>query len=244
MSVIKRFFGHDIDWDHAVKLFGIHHLYYIMVAFFAIFGTLHFAPKIAARVNEKKFKYTIALLLISLEIMYHVHNWTYPRVSLPLHICSFATIMNITLLLTDSKRVFNYSFFFGVLGGIMALSIPFSYGYTYFNFRYYHFMIMHFLIIAVPLYYYKVHNYRVSYKILLRTYESILVLAIAIYLINSQLKTNYWFISSIPPEVENIFPGWPIYITTFLALVFSTMNLLYYFSHKKFEHCEESKRIV
>ena len=244
MTYLKTFFGHDIDYNHAVQIFGIHHFYTICVALFAIFGTLRFASTIKEKVNENKLKYSLAALLITLEVTYHLHNWSYPRVSLPLHICSFATILNITLLLTDNKRIFNYAFFFGILGGFMALFIPFSYGYTYFNFRYYHFMLMHFLIMAVPLYYYKALHYRVTYKTLIDVYKIIIVVAIMIYLINIPLQTNYWFISTIPPEVQTIFPNWPIYITTFMALVFSTMNLLYYLSHKKFDHCEEIEKVV
>lgn len=246
MTYIKTFFGYEIDFNHAVRLFSIHHLYTILVAMFAIFGTLKYAQRLREHESEKKIKYTVATLLITLEVLYHIHTWSspYASISLPLHICSFATIMNITLLLTDSKRVFKYAFFFGTLGGFMALFIPFSYGYTYFNFRYYHFMVMHFLIMAVPIYYYKTYNFRVTYKNLLSVFGTTVILGLSVYLINIPLQTNYWYVSVIPPEMISIFPSWPLYITTFVAILFSAMNILYYLSHKKFEHLEETKKII
>lgn len=244
MIYLRTFFGHDINYDQAVRFFTIHHLIYVLVAFLAIFGTLRVAERIKSYYRENKIKVYIAFLLVSLEILYHVHNWTYPRFSLPLHICSFATIMNITLLLTNNKRIWNYAFFFGVLGGIMALSMPFSLGYTYLNFRYYHFMIMHFLIIAVPIYYYKAYNYRVTYKNLLDVYRTVLLLAVPIYLVNKVLDTNYWYFTKIPPEMKDIFHNWPVYMTTFVAFLFASMNMLYYLSHKRFEHIKETEKVI
>lgn len=243
MTFLRTFFGHDINASQAVQLFTWHHALYFFVAVLAFFITLRYSYIIKQHRHEKRFKLGVAALLIIFELAYHIHNWSYPRFSIPLHICSFATIMNIVLLLTDSKRVFNYAFFFGVLGGFMALSIPFTLGYTYFNFRYYHFMIMHFTIMAVPLYYYRSYNFRVSYKMLLDVYRSTLVISIVVLLINRLLHTNYWFISEIPPEMTTFFINWPVYIFFFMGLVFTTMNILYFLTHKKYDFADPYEKV-
>ena len=181
----SRFFGHDIDFDKAATMFTEHHLLYSLFALLVIFLTYSFADKIKKSPKEKTIKISVAVLLIVLELTYHIHNWTYPRVSLPLHLCSFATFLNIYLLFTDSKKVFEYAFFFGILGGFMALVFPNSLGYTYYNFRYYHFILLHFTIISVPIYYYKAYDFRVTYKKLIQVYKLVLVLAVFILIFNS-----------------------------------------------------------
>ncbi|MBN2604274.1 MAG: TIGR02206 family membrane protein [Bacilli bacterium] len=229
----QKFFGHDIDYSKAATMFTYHHIILICFALLSIFATLHFAAKIRLKSNEKRIKHFVAILLIFLEIAYHIHNWTYPRISVPLHVCSFAVIMNIILLYTDSKKIFNYAFFFGVLGGFMALFIPNSLGYTYYNFRYYHFIILHSLLIIVPMYYYKAYHYRVSYRTMLKTFRFSVLSGIVVYIINGFLNTNYWFISYIPSNVSGFFTNWNIYIVTFIFTVFFTMNLLWFISNVK-----------
>ena len=155
---LSNFFGHDLDFDNAVSLFSIHHFIYMFCAFASVVLILRYAHKIKNSPYELFIRRGVALFLLLLEIAYHIHNWTFPRLSIPLHICSFATVMSIALLLTNKERIFKYLFFFGVLGGIVALMIPLSYGYSYMNFRYYHFIFLHCTIICVPLYYYKAYN--------------------------------------------------------------------------------------
>jgi uncharacterized membrane protein YwaF len=129
-----------------------------------------------------------------------------------------------------------YAFFFGTLGGIMALVFPNSLGYTYYNFRYYHFLILHNVIIFVPLYFYKAYGFRVTYQNLLTVYKHAFMLAIVIYLINAIFlrlgyDANYWFISYVPSNVESFFGVYQLYVFTHLSAVFLTMNILYYFTH-------------
>lgn len=229
----EKFFGHDIDFSKAATMFTIHHLIYLVFGVLTTILVLTFAKRIRATGKDYHLKRYWLGLLVILEVLYHVHNWTYPRFSIPLHICSFAVFMSIFLLLTDSKRVFNYVFFFGTLGGMMALLFPNSWGYTYYNFRYYHFIILHCSIIAVPLYYYKAYDYRVTWNTLWGVYKSVLLLAILVHLMNLTfvhygLEANYWFISAVPDNVSGFFTNYPLYVFTFMSAVFATMNILYF----------------
>ena len=230
-----RFFGHDIDFTKAATMFTIHHLLLFTCAIVGIILTLHFAQRIKEHPKENRIKIYVAVFLIILELTYHIHNLTAGIVSLPIHLSSLATLLCITLLFTDSKRVFQYAFFFGTVGGFMALAFPNSLGYTYYNFRYYHFILLHVTILMVPLYYYKAYGYRVTYKKLLEVYSVVLVLGLVVNALNGYLGTNYWFIHDIPRNVSGAFKRYPVYIVTFFALVFSTMNVLYYLSHYRIQ---------
>lgn len=227
---LKTFFGHDLDYSKAATMFSVHHAILLFFGFITIFLTLRYAETIR-QVLDTKFRMILIALLVFLEITYHIHNWTYPRFSVPLHICSFAVFMNIVLLITKKYKVFEYAFFFGVLGGSMALAFPNSLGYTYMNFRYYHFILLHSIIVLTPLYFYKAYDYRINYHTLIKVFKSTVVMAIAIYLFNGLFDQNYWFISEIPINVSNVFTNYYVYIATFILAVFSTMNILFFFTH-------------
>lgn len=236
--LLTNFFGHDLDMSKAQRIGTIHHAILVVLAIVTILGTLYFALKIKASKNEKTIRYIFMFALIFLELAYHIHNWTAPLairqergLSVPLHLSSIAVLLNIALLYTNSKKIFNCAFMFGTVGGFMALVLPNSLGYTYLNFRYYHFMILHMIIMAVPLYYYKAYNYRIDYKTVLHVFRTAVILGVIVYIINGFLGTNYWFIRTIPENVSSVFTNWNIYIICFTALVFLTMNTLYFISN-------------
>ncbi len=227
----EKFFGHDIDFSKSAQMWTIHHLILSLVALFSIIVTLKVSTKIKASTKELKLKHFLIGWLIVLELSYHIHNWTYPRFSVPLHLCSFAVFFIIALLITDSKKVWDYAFIFGTIGGIMALLIPNSLGYTYYNFRYYHFILLHATILSVPLYYYKAYHYRLDYQTTMTVYKHTFILGIVVYILNGFFNTNYWFISEIPDNVSSTFTNWNVYIVCFIALTFITVNTLYFVSN-------------
>ena len=227
----EKFFGHDIDFSKSAQMWTIHHLILSLVALFSVIVTLKISTRIKSSTKEQKIKYFFIGFLVLLELSYHIHNWTYPRFSVPLHVCSFAVFFIIALLYTDNKKIWDYAFIYGTVGGIMALLIPNSLGYTYLNFRYYHFIILHSTILSIPLYYYKAYNYRLDYKTTMTVYKHTFILGIVVYILNGFFNTNYWFIREIPDNVSSTFHNWNVYIVCFIALTFITVNALYFISN-------------
>jgi hypothetical integral membrane protein (TIGR02206 family) len=232
MSYVLRFFSHDIDHDKAVQLFTWSHAMLVFFAFLTIFLTLKYSQAIYESANEEKVRNIAFAILIILEIIYHVHNWSGRIFSIPLHICSFAVVMNLTLLKTNSQKIFEYVFFFGVLGGFIALLIPISYGYPYYNIRYYHFIILHCIIIAIPLYYYKAYGFRVTFRTTHKTFLMVLFTMPIIFQVNRVFKTNYWFINEIPDNVTFIFKNQFIYYTILISVIYLSQLFLFYVSNR------------
>lgn len=240
----EKFFGHDYYWDYdypvSVKMFNIHHLIYVIGLLLTYTVVIKFARVIKESTREQKIKTIFIIWLLTLEVIYHIHNWSAGRFSVPLHVCSFAVILNIILLFTDNERVWKYAFFYGILGGSMALLFPVSFGYTYFNIRYYHFLFIHMTIVAIPLYYYMTYNYRVTYKTTLKIFRSSFIIMILMIFVNNLLTewgikdANYWFMATIPNNVSNVFNSWTFYVLTFTFAVFLTMNILYFATNAKY----------
>ncbi|MFK5883059.1 MAG: TIGR02206 family membrane protein [Candidatus Izemoplasma sp.] len=229
----EKFFGHDIDYSKAVSLWSWHHVLLSLFALGSILITLKYAKRIKDSKYEKKIRYAFIGILLFLEVTYHIHNWTYPRFSIPLNICSFALFMLVYLLYTNDERIFRYAYFFGTLGGLMALIIPTSLGYTYYNFRYYHFIVVHSVLIMIPIYYYKAYGFRVTYKDLLHVYLVTVSMTFILYLFNNTFGLNYWYINYIPINIDYLFKDYFTYVISWYVVVFTSMNLLYLLTIKK-----------
>lgn len=247
--MLENFFGYVIDPDKAVRLFTWHHYLLIGLGVLSVVLPLNFSHLVYNSKYEAKIRNITFLFLLFLEIVYHLHNWFAGHISFPLHISSFAVIMSLALLKTKSQRIFEFVFFFGVLGGLMALLVPFSYGFPYYNIRYYHFILLHMLIIIIPLYFYKAYGFRVTLRATYKTFIMVLLVAPVIFHLNILLTSlnadnpvNYWFITYIPEHVSMIFKNQAIYIGTFLSIIYVSQMVLYKVSnrHQEGNHVKHS----
>ena len=238
----ENFFGWVIDEERAVQLFTWHHYLHVGFAVLAVFLPLHFAERIKASPREERIRNGAFVGLLALELSYHAHNWLNGVFSLPLHISSFAVIMSLALLKTNSQKVFEYVFFFGVLGGLMALVVPFSYGFPYYNVRYHLFLLLHVMIIVIPLYYYKAYGYRVNLRATYKTFFMVLLTIPIIFNLNRffnalgvspEQPINYWFVTEIPKHVTFIFgDNHIIYLGVFVSVIYMLQMLLYKLSNR------------
>ena len=239
--MVENFFGWVIDPDRGVQLFSWHHGLYVFFAVLAVFLPLRYARAIKESVHEARFRHWAFVWLLVLEIVYHTHNWMHGMFSLPLHICSFAVVMNLALLKTNSHKVFEYVFFFGVLGGLMALLIPFTYGFPYYNIRYHLFILMHMTIIVIPLYYYKAYGFRVNLRATYKTFFMVLLTIPIVFNLNrffnavglSQEPINYWYVTEIPEHVAFVFGDYHvIYLGAFVSVIYLSQMILYKVSNR------------
>lgn len=235
---LERFFGHDIDFELAMKPFTWQHYLLILLGIIVVVGGLLIADKIHNSKYENRIKKGFVFWLLLLEIAYHTHYWGYGMFSVPLHICSFGVMFSIIILLTDSYKVFEILFFVGIFGGLLALFIPNTLGYTYYNMRYYHFILLHASIVIVPIYYYKAYNYRIRLSSIYKTFALTAIISPLVIAVNYIFDKNYMFIGEKPMIIANYLPDWPYYIIVFIALAFFALHVLYFvsnFNYRKFK---------
>ena len=236
---LQRFWNHELDPQLAMQPFTWQHGLLILLGILSVFGTLHYANKIKDTKYEKVIKRSFAFWLLFLELIYHLHYWSYGMFSVPLHLCSFGVMFSIGLLLTDNKRIFEFLFFIGTFGGIIALFIPNSLGYTYFNMRYYHFALLHMSIAIVPIYYYKAYEYRVTIRSIRNTIISVLSFAPLVVFVNYTMDKNYMFIGERPEIIKFLLPIWPYYIPIFIIVGIIAMFGLYLVSNLNFDKVKD-----
>ena len=227
----ERFFWHDINFDLAMKPFTWQHGILILLGIMSVVVTLMIADKIRNSRFENKIKKGFLIWLLILEISYHVHYWGYGLFRVPLHVCSFGVMLSVAILLTNSYKVFEILFFVGIFGGLLALFIPNTLGYTYFNMRYYHFVLLHMSITIVPIYYYKAYNFRIKISSIYKTFGLfVLVLPLVTY-VNYTFDKNYMFVGEKPEIIADYLPDWPYYILVFVIIGFILLHLLYFVSN-------------
>jgi len=233
-----RFFGHDIDFDLAMKPFTWQHYLLMILAILSVVGTLMLADKLKAYKHEKRIRIGFAIWLFALELSYHLHYWFFGMFSVPLHICSFGVFLSIILLLTDNKKVFEILFFVGIFGGLLALFIPNTLGYTFYNMRYYHFIVLHMSITIVPIYYYKAYGFRIKLSSIYKTFGYFILVSPLVIYVNYIKDKNYMFIGDKPDIIAHLLPEWPYYIIVFAVLAFIMFHILFFISNlfNKFEH--------
>ncbi len=230
------FWNHDLDPSRAMQPFTWQHGILIILGVLSVVLTMKYAKTIKKLSYERNLKLGFAIWLLFLEIIYHLHYWSYGMFSVPLHICSFGVMFSITLLLTDNKKVFEILFFLGIFGGLLALFIPNSLGYTYYNMRYYHFILLHMSIAIVPIYYYKAYDYRVTYKSVGKTILLVFTLLPLVMFVNTTMNKNYMFIGEKPQIIASVLPRYPYYIFLFIVIGIVLLNLLCYLSNKDLNH--------
>lgn len=224
---LERFWDHDLNPELAMQPFTWQHGILILLGILGVIVTLKTAIMIKDSGYEKRIKRSFAVWLILLELIYHLHYWTHGLFSVPLHVCSLGVMFSIAILLTDSKKVFDYLFFIGIFGGLIALFIPNSLGYTYYNMRYYHFILLHLSIAIVPIYYYKAYDYRISLKSVYKTFALLVCLTPLVTFVNINYDKNYMFIGDKPQILASILPDWPYYIIIFGVALFIAFHGLY-----------------
>lgn len=227
---LERFWNHELNPDLAMQPFTWQHGLLILLGILSVVITLRYAEVVKQSKYEGYIKKGFAIWLLFLEVIYHLHYWSYGMFSVPLHVCSFGVMFSILILITDSQKVFEFLFFIGIFGGLLALFIPNSLGYTYYNMRYYHFILLHMSIAIVPIYYYKAYGYRVKKTSIYKTISFVLLLTPLVTFINVTKHKNYMFIGERPEIIASFLPEWPYYIIVFLLSAFVLFNGLYYIS--------------
>lgn len=117
--------------------------------------------------NKNKLGIILGIILLFLDFSFYVWKWIngvqlyFP---IPMHLCSWATYLVAMSLITRNKALFQFSFYYGVIGGLLSLLVPEFGGYSFDHMRFYQFFLLHALIIIGPLYQYFAYKMKLSVK--------------------------------------------------------------------------------
>lgn len=170
----------------------------------------------------------LILSRISLDIWYIQTNSWNLLYSLPLELCSIASLISGVMLLTKSYRLFEVFYFIAIGGAIQAILTPnLNYGFP--QFRFFQFFVDHFLLILAPLIMIVLFNYRITIKSVWKAFITINVIALVVFIINLLLSSNYMFLLHKPTTVSilDYLGSYPWYLLSLEGITLSIFFILY-----------------
>ena len=243
---IDYFFGAGAEPEFAN--FTPAHFLPILAAVAVIYLIYRYRKGIRLSKHESTIRYVLAFALILSEMSYYWRLVGMPVLGpnpvdhLPIAVCGWAAIFCSYMLVGKCQTLFDISYFWLFSGSIFALITPTVITYTGpTRFRYYQFWAEHTLGYVAVFYMIFVHNMRPTIKSAIKSYISLLVLAVIAYFTNRLIGpgANYLFLASPEdtPSILDILPPNFVLRTAIIAVaitfLFGVAYLPWYLMDKK-----------
>tara|TARA_B100000941_G_scaffold119628_1_gene83956 strand:+ start:330 stop:1025 length:696 start_codon:yes stop_codon:yes gene_type:complete len=182
----------------------------------------------------------LSLFMIIMTITDHSRNimnglWNVSE-NLPLHMCGLTNLIACSVIFTKlNKRVFEFFYFAGIIGGIQAFLTPQINNFDGSTFEYISYHTSHAGIILIPIFLLMNLNYSITKFSWFRVWVYLNIIIAFIIPLNFQIDSNYMYLAS-PPNVDNplLIGDWPYYIFFWEIIVILFTYTLYVVSTKKF----------
>tara|TARA_B100000886_G_scaffold260151_2_gene185055 strand:- start:2990 stop:3685 length:696 start_codon:yes stop_codon:yes gene_type:complete len=182
----------------------------------------------------------LSLFMIIMTITDHSRNimnglWNVSE-NLPFHMCGLTNLIACSVIFTKlNKRVFEFFYFAGIIGGIQAFLTPQINNFDGSTFEYISYHTSHAGIILIPIFLLMNLNYSITKFSWFRVWVYLNIIIAFIIPLNFQIESNYMYLAS-PPNVDNplLIGDWPYYIFFWEIIVILFTYTLYVVSTKKF----------
>lgn len=179
---------------------------------------------------------TVSLVTIFFTITNHVidlnnGNWEIQE-DLPLHLCSVSNlIVCFIFFIPKNQKLFEFLFYCGFWGGLMAILTAQINDYDGSYFKYIQYYQSHGTIIMIPLFMLLHLDYKLSKFSWLKVLITLNIIMLIIMPLNFLIGSNYMYLSEAP-NIKNplVFGEWPFYILNweFFILVLFFITFKYF----------------
>jgi hypothetical integral membrane protein (TIGR02206 family) len=209
------------------QLFSPLHLFVIATCLLAMLWLVVYLQKGRGVSNRRRdiMIFTIVFLLIELALVSSkiaTGDWS-ARYNLPLHLCDISAITILIALHTRSKPAFEMGWYWGFVGGLMAILMPnlqFVDGY------FIPFFVWHLFLIAGPVYQLMTDGFTLTYGSIYRVLGATVLLGCVMHALNRHLGSNYMFVNEKIGPFEAIgLPDFPYYLPYLLLMAGALYHL-------------------
>ncbi len=232
-AFLQYFFGAGEQIEFAN--FTLAHAVPILVMLAVIFAIYRFREPLRNYKNEQVFRYVLAFALIISEMSYYWRLVGMPSLGpnpvdhLPISVCGWAVIFCSFMVIGKTQTLFDISYFWLLCGSVFALITPTVISYTGpTRFRYYQFWAEHTLGYVAIFYMMFVHKMRPTIKSAVKSYISLIVLALVAYFANRMIGpgANYLFMAA-PEDTPSILDILPPNFALRLLIMAAAITALY-----------------
>lgn len=247
---MRNFFEPAVNGNVAVfVLFSKEHILFIVSIVFLIFLMFLFREKL--KLNKNYYKNLLIFTLVFSEGSLHIWRlsigkWSL-QTSLPFHLCGISIILTIIMLLTKNYFIFELTYFWGLIGGAIAIVTP-ALDVDYTHYRFWQFLVAHGVIILGVLYMVWVEDYYITYKSIWKTFIITNFIMLIIAVINILLGANYLYLFAKPisssKTLYDFLGPWPWYLVIIEFLAILTFHLWYIpFYYKSKVNIDKKKKV-
>lgn len=201
------------------------------------------SPLILARFLNKSQKRMISYIMGGLLILDfitenagYISSGTWDlQYNLPIQLCGISSLICCILpFIKKKKKLFEFVYYTGIIGGVMAILTP-QMNYFDGTIRYYlNFYVSHSLIIALPIFMFLHLDMKLPRLSWFKLWINLNILMAIIMPINFLLGSNYMYVNA-PPEVDNplVIGDWPYYIFLWEVFILIIAYMVYSISRRK-----------
>ena len=183
--------------------------------------------------NKIIFAKAISVLTLIITLSNHiidVNNGTWDIYeNLPLHLCSISNLIAcFVLFVPKNQKLFEFLFYCGFWGGLMAILTAQINDYDGSLFKYIQYYTSHGTIIFMPLYMFYHLNYKLSKFSWLKLLLILNIFMAIIIPINFKIGSNYMYLAEAP-NIKNplVYGDWPFYIVNWEFIIIILFYLTY-----------------
>ena len=183
--------------------------------------------------NKIIFAKVISVLTLIITVSNHIidvnnGNWDIYE-NLPLHLCSISNLIAcFVLFIPKNQKLFEFLFYCGFWGGLMAILTAQINDYDGSLFKYIQYYTSHGTIIFMPLYMFYHLNYKLSKFSWLKLLLILNIFMAIIIPINFKIGSNYMYLAEAP-NIKNplVYGDWPFYIVNWEFIIIILFYLTY-----------------
>ena len=183
--------------------------------------------------NKIIFAKTISIITLIITISNHIidinnGNWDIYE-NLPLHLCSISNLIACFILfIPKNQKLFEFLFYCGFWGGLMAILTAQINDYDGSLFKYIQYYTSHGTIIFMPLYMFYHLNYKLSKLSWLKLLLILNICMAIIIPINFKIGSNYRYLAEAP-NIKNplVYGDWPFYIINWEFIILILFYITY-----------------
>ena len=253
---MREFFTYFFGQGEEIEFvnFTAAHFIPILLLIGVLFLIYRFRGQLRESKYDKNLRYILAFMLIISEMSYYWRLVGMPSLGptpvdhLPITVCGWAVIFCSYMVIGKTQTLYDISYFWLLSGSIFALITPTVISYAGpTRFRYYQFWFEHTLGYVAIFYMTFVHGMRPTIKSAVKSYVTLLVLAVIAYFTNRMLGpgANYLFMAEpeATPSILDILPAnfWirALVMASVITLLFGVAYLPWYLKDKKAKKKEE-----
>ena len=183
--------------------------------------------------NKIIFAKSISIITLIITISNHIidinnGNWDIYE-NLPLHLCSISNLIACFILfIPKNQKLFEFLFYCGFWGGLMAILTAQINDYDGSLFKYIQYYTSHGTIIFMPLYMFYHLNYKLSKLSWLKLLLILNICMAIIIPINFKIGSNYMYLAEAP-NIKNplVYGDWPFYIINWEFIILILFYITY-----------------